>query len=381
MLKLNISIPFYITKFIVTCLNLKSGAIAKISCEAKTGYGYKAAKFSMLTPKTDKNGYYLATFTQEQLGKRLQPTDCKVYLESSPSYTCNVATNMHLGVSGAPLTYSKHITEYQKTYILELYSIPIFAYKSSAKCEYYPAYYQTNTPSTYTPKSSYETYTPKYSPSPKYTPSTYTPKSSYETYTPTYSPSPKYTLSTYTPKSSYVAYTPEYSPAPKYTIKSSSETYTPYYSPSPKSNYVNYTPGYTPSTYFPKPSSYSPKYTPSTYRPTSDYETSKYTLSTYSTKSSDEASSYVSPSTYTPKSSYESPSCDTTPSYTPGSASKAPPYTEESYSLSSETPSYIAPKSSYETSSNYTPQSSYEAPSSYAPKSEDKTTTYTNYGY
>lgn len=234
---------------------LRAGAVAKISCEAKSTDQYKAAKFSMLTPKSDKNGYFLATFTPEQLGDNLKPTDCKVYLESSPSYTCNVATNVNLGVTGAPLTYSRDFGEYKNTYNLVLYSVPAFVYTSKTKCEK-PSYYKTPV---YTPKASYKTptYTPKldYEVT-TYTPPAYTPKSSYKapTYTPlTYTPKPSYeaptyTPSTYTPKSSYKApasyspsyKTPSYSP-PAYTPKSTYKA--PSYVPKSEDNtpaYTNY---------------------------------------------------------------------------------------------------------------------------------------------
>lgn len=193
--------------------------MAKISCESNSNNGeYNPTKFSMLTPETDKNGFFLATFTPEQLGTYLKPTDCKVYLESSPSYSCNVATNINLGKSGASLTHSNDVNE--KTYILKSYSVQPLVYTSAEKCKkptHYtsPVYPQspsykavTYSPPVYTPKSSYKApaYTPKSSyETPSYTPSAYVPASKTVTYS-----SP-----VYTPKSSYEA-PPSYSPKSEY---------------------------------------------------------------------------------------------------------------------------------------------------------------------
>ncbi|KAK6135785.1 hypothetical protein DH2020_030480 [Rehmannia glutinosa] len=64
------------------------------------------------TFETDKNGYFYGELKDLKISSLEQPLrSCKVKLVSSPLSTCNLLTNVHNGLNGAPLRYEdKKIT-------------------------------------------------------------------------------------------------------------------------------------------------------------------------------------------------------------------------------------------------------------------------------
>lgn len=56
-----------------------------------------------MSPQTDENGFFLATFSGLELtNKLINLKECKAYLEYSPSQSCNVPTGV--GVNGANIS-------------------------------------------------------------------------------------------------------------------------------------------------------------------------------------------------------------------------------------------------------------------------------------
>ncbi|KAI6674581.1 hypothetical protein NL676_002487 [Syzygium grande] len=71
---------------------------------ARDGRGYETAPFCILSRPTDANGYFSATLSPSEVEDDWKLTRCKAFLESSPSETCKVPTDVNRGVTGALLS-------------------------------------------------------------------------------------------------------------------------------------------------------------------------------------------------------------------------------------------------------------------------------------
>ncbi|KAL0435915.1 UNVERIFIED_CONTAM: hypothetical protein Sradi_0299400 [Sesamum radiatum] len=89
--------------------------------------GYETAPFSVLSRPTDANGYFLAKLSSQLLeDDGVKISQCKVFLHRSPLKTCQVATDVNKGLSGAPLSAYRPIGFNS----MRLYSVGPFIYSS-----------------------------------------------------------------------------------------------------------------------------------------------------------------------------------------------------------------------------------------------------------
>ncbi|CAI9785596.1 unnamed protein product [Fraxinus pennsylvanica] len=110
-------------------LNPLKGAIARITCLALDKYGYEPAPFSILSRPTDANGYFL-TKLSFRLEDGCKITQCKTFLESSPSNTCQFASDVNYGSNGVVLSAYRLVGGQKGT---RLYSVGPFVYTSEPK--------------------------------------------------------------------------------------------------------------------------------------------------------------------------------------------------------------------------------------------------------
>ncbi|KAK9136798.1 hypothetical protein Sjap_007392 [Stephania japonica] len=98
------------------------GAVTRVTCLHLHKDGYEMAPFSVLSKPTDSKGYFYVSVPQNEGISKI--SDCRVFLNSSPSEICNVPTDVNNGVSGAvPGTYQ--VLSNKKT---ELYTVGPFFY-------------------------------------------------------------------------------------------------------------------------------------------------------------------------------------------------------------------------------------------------------------
>ncbi|XP_030532469.2 protein SEED AND ROOT HAIR PROTECTIVE PROTEIN-like [Rhodamnia argentea] len=102
------------------------GARARVTCLAVDGRGYETAPFCIVSRLTDANGYFLATLSPSEVEDNWKLTQCKAFLESSPSETCKVPTDVNRGVTGALLS-SRHLPSNKR---MEWFSVGPFVYTS-----------------------------------------------------------------------------------------------------------------------------------------------------------------------------------------------------------------------------------------------------------
>ncbi|XP_058083627.1 protein SEED AND ROOT HAIR PROTECTIVE PROTEIN-like [Magnolia sinica] len=76
------------------------GAVVRVTCMGYDENGHELAPYTTLCEATDKNGYFFMALAHSEMDCL---SECKAYLESSPSETCNVPTNVNNGMSGALL--------------------------------------------------------------------------------------------------------------------------------------------------------------------------------------------------------------------------------------------------------------------------------------
>ncbi|KAK9161629.1 hypothetical protein Syun_007970 [Stephania yunnanensis] len=98
------------------------GAVTRVTCLHLHKDGYELAPFSVLSNPTDNKGYFYITVPQNEGISKI--SDCRVFLNSSPSETCNVPTDVNNGVSGA-VPGAHQVLPYKKT---ELYTVGPFFY-------------------------------------------------------------------------------------------------------------------------------------------------------------------------------------------------------------------------------------------------------------
>ncbi|XWS76598.1 hypothetical protein CRYUN_Cryun01aG0190400 [Craigia yunnanensis] len=101
------------------------GALAKITCKAVDEVGVEKT-LSICSGATDAKGYFFATVSHLD---KLKLRECKAYLQSSPSNTCNVPTNVNKAIDGALLSAFRVLKEKR----VKLYSVGPFFYTSEAK--------------------------------------------------------------------------------------------------------------------------------------------------------------------------------------------------------------------------------------------------------
>ncbi|KDP28197.1 hypothetical protein JCGZ_13968 [Jatropha curcas] len=101
------------------------GAVARITCAALDKNGNRTPPISCLTGASDAKGYFFKLLSVLGLNDdNIKLTDCKVQLEKSPLKTCNVATDVNKGITGA-LISSYRILHDKK---IKLYSVGPFFY-------------------------------------------------------------------------------------------------------------------------------------------------------------------------------------------------------------------------------------------------------------
>ncbi|KAK9139289.1 hypothetical protein Scep_008970 [Stephania cephalantha] len=112
------------------------GAVTRVTCLHLHKDGYELAPFSVLSKPTDNKGYFYITVPQNEGISKI--SDCRVFLNSSPSETCNVPTDVNNGVSGAvPGAYQ--VLPNKKT---ELYTVGPFFYTTHPYNGAVPGAYQ-----------------------------------------------------------------------------------------------------------------------------------------------------------------------------------------------------------------------------------------------
>ncbi|PON48924.1 hypothetical protein TorRG33x02_319140 [Trema orientale] len=106
------------------------GAVTRITCLAKDENGYERAPFSLLSHKTDERGFFLVTWSLEEVlgsDKKSKLKECKVFLQESPlGSSCKVPTDVNDGVSGALLSSFRFLPEK----VMALYTVGPFIYTS-----------------------------------------------------------------------------------------------------------------------------------------------------------------------------------------------------------------------------------------------------------
>ncbi|PON48926.1 LOW QUALITY PROTEIN: hypothetical protein TorRG33x02_319160 [Trema orientale] len=88
------------------------GAVARITCpyySNANGYNNEHGYYSILSPKTDENGFFLTTLSVSELtDKSINLNECKAFLKSSPLESCNVPKGV--GVDGANISVLRALT-------------------------------------------------------------------------------------------------------------------------------------------------------------------------------------------------------------------------------------------------------------------------------
>ncbi|KAJ7977607.1 Pollen Ole e 1 allergen/extensin [Quillaja saponaria] len=80
------------------------GAVTRITCEAVDEYGFETTPFTFLSDTSDAEGFFFATLCPSEVANNSKlKQECKVFLELSPSETCNVPTDINKGITGSDL--------------------------------------------------------------------------------------------------------------------------------------------------------------------------------------------------------------------------------------------------------------------------------------
>ncbi|XP_076883572.1 uncharacterized protein LOC143532394 [Bidens hawaiensis] len=87
------------------------GAIARVTCLAVHKNGYESAPFSFLSCPANEKGFFLAKIPSSKLVKDdlWEITECKAFLENSPWTSCKVPEDTNGGITGARVTFSRHL--------------------------------------------------------------------------------------------------------------------------------------------------------------------------------------------------------------------------------------------------------------------------------
>ncbi|KAJ0734958.1 hypothetical protein HanPI659440_Chr11g0426331 [Helianthus annuus] len=87
------------------------GATAKVTCLAVRKNGYGSTSFSFSSCPADEKGYFLAKIQSSKALKddAWEITECKAFLEKSPWASCKVPEDINGGLTGARLTFSRHL--------------------------------------------------------------------------------------------------------------------------------------------------------------------------------------------------------------------------------------------------------------------------------
>ncbi|XP_058084123.1 protein SEED AND ROOT HAIR PROTECTIVE PROTEIN-like [Magnolia sinica] len=93
-------------------LRANVGAVVRVTCMGHDENGYDLAPYTTLCEPTDENGYFFMAILAPSGMDHL--SECKAYLESSSSETCNVPTDVNNGMSGA-LLGSYGLLDHKKT--------------------------------------------------------------------------------------------------------------------------------------------------------------------------------------------------------------------------------------------------------------------------
>ncbi|XP_052199007.1 proline-rich protein 3-like [Diospyros lotus] len=105
------------------------GALARITCPTVDKNGHASAAFSVVSQPTDAKGYFFTMVSSFQLKDVLKVTECKAFLEKSPSETCKVATDANKGIAGASLS-SYNLLKHRN---VKLFSVGPFFYTPESK--------------------------------------------------------------------------------------------------------------------------------------------------------------------------------------------------------------------------------------------------------
>ncbi|KAG8389519.1 hypothetical protein BUALT_Bualt02G0237800 [Buddleja alternifolia] len=106
------------------------GGVVRIACVGIDKYGYETAPFAVLSRPTDANGYFLSKLSTEPLeDDGCKISQCKAFLHSSPLKSCQFATDVNNGSSGAPLSAYRAVGSNS----MRLYTVGPFVYSSEAQ--------------------------------------------------------------------------------------------------------------------------------------------------------------------------------------------------------------------------------------------------------
>ncbi|XP_050237279.1 protein SEED AND ROOT HAIR PROTECTIVE PROTEIN-like [Mercurialis annua] len=106
------------------------GAVARVTCDAVDEYGYETEAVTILSGATDAKGYYLATLSPFEVQNNIKIKDCRAFLETSPFMkTCNVASDVNKGITGAVLKSVEFLSEKK----MKLFSVGPFFYTTGPK--------------------------------------------------------------------------------------------------------------------------------------------------------------------------------------------------------------------------------------------------------
>jgi hypothetical protein len=107
-------------------LKFFSGAVARITCLAVDENGFETAPFSFLSNACDPKGFFFATLSPAEVEDHRKLTECRAFLELSPSETCIVPTDVNKGISGAVLGSYRLLNDMK----MKLYTVGPFFFTS-----------------------------------------------------------------------------------------------------------------------------------------------------------------------------------------------------------------------------------------------------------
>ncbi|XP_059436214.1 protein SEED AND ROOT HAIR PROTECTIVE PROTEIN-like [Corylus avellana] len=102
------------------------GAVTRITCQAVDENGFETAPFSFLSDACDAKGYFFATLSGAEVEDNRKLTECRAFLELSPSETCVVPTDVNKGISGALLGSYRLLNDKK----MKLYTVGPFFFTS-----------------------------------------------------------------------------------------------------------------------------------------------------------------------------------------------------------------------------------------------------------
>ncbi|KAE8009437.1 hypothetical protein FH972_005874 [Carpinus fangiana] len=119
---------FFATAYLLlfTLVIIASGAVTRITCEAVDENGFETAPFSFLSDACDAKGYFFATLSAAEVEDNRKLTECRAFLELSPSETCVVPTDVNKGISGALLGSYRLLNDKK----MKLYTVGPFLFTS-----------------------------------------------------------------------------------------------------------------------------------------------------------------------------------------------------------------------------------------------------------